>query len=302
MRACPLTLLLLASVQVMVPPLSQASVDPAPGIAETLAAARDGRIEALRYALEFRIPARPEDPIEGQVAIRFTLKDVSQPLVLDFAGGAERVRSLNINQVPARYRAMNGHLVVPAGALRTGEQTIAIEFLTGGAPLHRNPDFLYTLFVPARAHLAFPCIDQPSLKARYTLALEVPAAWEVVANGAEIGREQKGDRVRVRFAETPPLPTYLFAFAAGRFQVESARRNGRLFRMFHRETDTAKVARNREAIFDLHAAALAWLEQYTGIPYPFGKLDIVLIPCFQFSGMEHAGAIFYNASGLLLEA
>ena len=71
--------------------------------------------------------------------------------------------------------------------------------------------------------------------------------------------------------------------------------------MFHRETDAAKVARNRDAIFDLHAAALAWLEQYTGIPYPFGKFDFVLVPAFQFGGMEHPGAIFYNASGLLLD-
>ena len=40
---------------------------------------------------------------------------------------------------------------------------------------------------------------------------------------------------------------------------------------------------------------------YTAIPYPFGKFDFVLIPAFQFGGMEHAGAIFYNASGLLLD-
>ncbi len=83
------------------------------------------------------------------------------------------------------------------------------------------------------------------------------------------------------------MPTYLFAFAAGKFSVETADRDGRTFRMFHRETDAAKVARNRDAIFDLHARALAWLEDYTGIPYPFGKFDFVLIPSFQFGGMEH---------------
>ena len=49
-------------------------------------------------------------------------------------------------------------------------------------------------------------------------------------------------------------------------------------RMFHRETDATKVARNRDAIFDLHAAALDWLERYTGIPYPFGKFDFLLVP------------------------
>jgi len=65
------------------------------------------------------------------------------------------------------------------------------------------------------------------------------------------------------FAETEPVSTYLFAFAAGRLSIETAERNGRIFRMFHRETDREKVARNRDAIFDLHAAALEWLERYT---------------------------------------
>jgi aminopeptidase N len=71
--------------------------------------------------------------------------------------------------------------------------------------------------------------------------------------------------------------------------------------MFHRETDAAKVTRNREAIFDLHDRALSWLTDYTEIPYPFGKFDFVLIPSFQFAGMEHAGAILYNQARLMLD-
>ena len=157
------------------------------------------------------------------------------------------------------------------------------------------------MFVPARAHLAFPCFDQPDLKARWTLALDVPAEWQALANGAPIETVPGKGRTRVRFAETQPLSTYLFAFAAGRFSIETAERDGRTFRMFHRETDAAKVARNRDAIFDLHAASLAWLEEYTGIPYPFGKFDFLLVPSFQFGGMEHPGSIFYNASALLLD-
>ena len=103
------------------------------------------------------------------------------------------------------------------------------------------------------------------------------------------------------FAETQPLPTYLFAFAAGKFSIETAERNGRTFRMFHRETDAAKVARNRDAIFDLHARALAWLEDYTAFPTRSASSTSSLIPSFQFGGMEHPGAIFYNACGLMLD-
>src|SRR4029079_9572332 len=123
---------------------------------------------------------------------------------------------------------------------------------------------------------------QPDLKARYTLELTIPVDWQAVANGAETSREASGHGSHVRFAKPQPIPTYLFAFAAGKFQIETAERSGRTFRMFHRETDAKKVARNREAMFDLHAAALAWLEQYTGIPYQFGKFDFVLVPSFQF--------------------
>lgn len=71
--------------------------------------------------------------------------------------------------------------------------------------------------------------------------------------------------------------------------------------MYHRETDVEKVDRNKDTVFDLHASALTWLEDYTDIPYPFGKFDFVLIPGFQYGGMEHPGAIFYRDTGLLLD-
>ena len=192
-------------------------------------------------------------------------------------------------------------MILPASALGPGNNIVVIDFDAGDGPLNRNDDFLYTIFVPARAHEAFPCFDQPDLKARWTLELAVPAEWETLANGAEVAHSESAARKRVTFAETEPISTYLFAFAAGKFSVEQAQRNGRTFRMVHRETDARKVARNRDALFDLHAAALEWLERYTGIPYPFGKFDFFLVPAFQFGGMEHPGAVFYNAPGLMLD-
>src|SRR5579871_707168 len=271
-----------------------ATVPPGPGISEALANDRAAAISNLRYRLTFRIPEKKTEPIHASEVIRFSLR-APRAVVLDFDQPRDHVRRLRVNGKPAEFVATEGHLILPGAP--AGENEIAIEFIAGDEALNRNDDFLYTLFVPARAHLAFPCFDQPSLKARFTLDLEVPPLWQLVANGAEAGRHGAA----VRFAETPPLPTYLFAFAAGKFQVETAVRNGRTFRMFHRETDAAKVARNRDALFDLHARALAWLEDYTRIPYPWGKFDVILIPSFQFGGMEHPGAILYNASALMLD-
>jgi len=277
-----------------------------PGVSEALARERAAAIRDLRYELTFLVPSARRDRVQGRAAVTLTLRSPHR-LVFDFAQPRESVRSVKVGGVEITVRFEDGHVIVPADATKAGANRIELEFVAGDDALNRNDEFLYTLFVPARARFAFPCFDQPDLKARYTLRLSVPEGWQAVANGAGKvagagGSDGAGSGFRTfEFVETEPLPTYLFAFAAGRFSVETATRDGRAFRMFHRETDAAKVARNRDAIFELHASALTWLESYTAIPYPWGKFDFVLIPSFQFGGMEHAGAILYNASGLLLD-
>jgi aminopeptidase N len=275
------------------------AVTPGAGVPLSLAEERARRVSDLRYELHFAIPSETAAPITGTVTIRFRLNDASRPLALDFS--PQSPIGVQANGRTLTLSAAADHLVIHQADLREGSNEITIGFTAGDASLNRNPDFMYTLFVPARARLAFPCFDQPDLKARYTLTLDVPREWEALGNGEESSRDERRTGRTIRFVETPPLPTYLFAFAAGRFQIETAERNGRRFRMFHRETDAAKVTRNREAIFDLHASSLEWLERYTGIGYPMGKFDFLLVPSFQFGGMEHAGAIFYNAAGLLLD-
>jgi aminopeptidase N len=275
---------------------------PAAGVAESLAKERATRVADLRYALSFTVPADRSERVAGRATITFTLRDAAAPLALDFE--PDRMGALHMVDVggsPVEAGLINGHILVPASALRAGTNTISLDFDVGDAPLNRSDAFLYTIFVPARAHEAFPCFDQPDLKARWTLVLDVPGGWEAVANGAETARASSSGRTRFTFAETAPFSTYLFAFAAGQFFVEQAERGERTFRMVHRETDAQKVDRNRDTIFDLHTAALDWLERYTGIAYPFGKFDFFLVPAFQFGGMEHPGAVFYDAAALLLD-
>jgi aminopeptidase N len=271
------------------------------GVSEGLARSRASRLTNVRYDLSLSVPF-DRGAIAARESIAFLLRDESVALAIDFAPNrAGTLRHVQVGGKPVAMRHVNEHIVIPAYALRAGENVVQFDFDLGDAPLNRSDDFLYTIFVPARAREAFPCFDQPDLRARWTLAIEVPDGWEVVANGAEISRTSHQGRTRFSFAETAPLPTYLFALAAGKLSIEHEVRGPRSFRMFHRETDAGRVARNRSALIDLHAAAIDWLEQYTGIPYPFGKFDMLLIPAFQFGGMEHPGAIFFNADKVLLD-
>lgn len=208
---------------------------------------------------------------------------------------------MRANGHPSSYQFIDEHIIIPADELHEGDNIIKIEFVAGESSLNRNPDYLYTLFVPDRARTAFPAFDQPGLKTTYTLTLIIPHEWDALAN-APLLSDSAGNGTRtLQFAESDPLPTYLFSFVAGRFERITRTINGRNMTMLHRETDAEKVSRNTEDIFEYHASSLSWLEEYTGIEYPYQKFDFALIPSFQYGGMEHTGAILYRASSLFLD-
>jgi len=271
------------------------------GVSEQLARSRAGRLADITYRLRFDIPADEQLPIPARATIGFDLADNATPLQLDFRGERSSIRSLRINDAPAEILLASEHIVLSASGLRRGRNEVDIEFIAGDGSLNRNPDFLYTLFVPDRARTAFPLFDQPDLKARFELALVLPAGWKALANAPLAQRVELGEgRVEHRFALSDLISSYLFAFVAGEFQAITREVNGRSMTLLHRETDAAKVARNVDALFELHGQSLAWLEAYTGVAYPFAKFDFALLPGFPYGGMEHAGVIAYRASNLLL--
>ncbi|MBK7477068.1 MAG: ERAP1-like C-terminal domain-containing protein [Haliscomenobacter sp.] len=271
-----------------------------PGVSLALAEERAARISELEYDLFFNLPDSAHQPIPAEVALRFQLSQKA-PLQLDFREKPDHLKSVRVQGKSIQADFREGHLVIPAKYLRKGLNEIAVEFTAGNLSLNRNEDYLYTLLVPDRASTVFPCFDQPDLKARYILELEMPSGWEASANGALEEERAVNGRKRLRFRATKPFSTYVFAFAAGQFQKRTQSRAGREMIMYYRETDEEKVARNAGVIFDLHAQAIAWLEEYTQVPFPFDKLDFVLLPGFQYGGMEHIGNIFYREGSLFLD-
>ena len=163
--------------------LAAAVEPPGTGIPESLARDRAAAISDLRYDLTFTVPANRTTPVHGRAVLRFVLK-TPRLVVLDFAQPAERLLGVRNGRGAVGASVQNGHVIVPAEATQAGQNEITIDFTAGDEALNRNDEFLYTLFVPARARLTFPCFDQPDLKARYTLTLDVPTDWQAVANGA----------------------------------------------------------------------------------------------------------------------
>jgi aminopeptidase N len=270
-----------------------------PGTSLALAEARKKNISDIHYALALDIPAAKSESINGEVTITFQLRNNTSPLQLDFNAPASNLQDIIVNKSKTIPTWENEHVIIDNGLLTDGLNVVQIKFVAGDAALNRNDDYLYALFVPARASTCFPVFDQPDLKATYHLEVRIPHEWEAMSNGRIIASENVGSKKHITFSETKPTSTYQFAFTAGKFHVASDEGSG--MRMFYRETDSLKVAANLGKIFELHRQALAWLKDYTGIDYPYEKFEFALMPAFQFGGMEHPGNIYYRESSLFLE-
>lgn len=271
------------------------------GISRQLAEWRSRHISEVEYDLDFHIPQAIREPVTGHERIRFKIQTRKNDLQLDFKSDSGAISAITCNGEDVPVVTRDEHVVIGKEYLKAGQNELGLTFTIPDQSLNRNPEFLYTLFVPDRASTAFPCFDQPDLKAQFCLSLDVPVFWQAVANGAAKQIVPSGTRKQYRFARTEPLPTYLFAFSAGKFDTINRSRNGHRYTLYHRETDSLKLKRNAEEIFRLLFLSIDRIETYTGIPLPFPKYDLVAVPSFQYNGMEHPGAVLYRSSSLFLE-
>jgi len=156
--------------------------------------------------------------------------------------------------------------------------------------------YVYTQFEPTDARRAFPCFDQPSFKVPWLVTLHVPKEDKAFANYPESSQSDDANGMKVvHFAETAPLSSYLVAFAVGPFDVVDAGKVGKVpVRIITPMGRGGEAKYAAESIPEL----LALLERYFGRPFPFAKLDSVVMPISNFA-MENAGLITYGQSMLL---
>lgn len=157
-----------------------------------------------------------------------------------------------------------------------------------------------TQFEATDARRAFPCWDQPDFKATYTVTLIVDEGLMALSNAAETSRETlSSGRVKVSFAETMKMSTYLVAFIVGELEAtEPLDVDGTPLRIIAPPGNKHLTA----FALDIGAHSLRYYSKYYDIPYPGDKLDMVAIPDFSFGAMENLGCITYRETALLLDA
>ncbi len=255
-------------------------------------------LEAGTFRGEVRIDVRLERP-RGDIVLHATELSIEQ--------AAAEVDGRTIPLRASLDRHDETVTLRPARPLRPGAVTLRLRF--AGA-LNRHLRGLYaasaggaryafTQCEAADARRIFPCFDEPAMKARFHVAVTARTGDTVLANGPAAREETpRGGARTVHFAPTPPLSTYLFALAVGPLEASDVRHVGPTpIRVWH------VPGKGHLAAFGLEAGAeaLARLEEYFDIPYPYSKLDLVAVPDFEAGAMENAGAVFFRETLLLLD-
>jgi puromycin-sensitive aminopeptidase len=155
-----------------------------------------------------------------------------------------------------------------------------------------------TQFEATDARRAFPCWDEPAMKAVYKVTLVVDEHLAAYSNaGIEHTEQLGGGKKAVVFKDTIKMSTYLLAFIVGEFEATSPVDAGTPLRVVH-------VPGKRELTSwaeQIGAFSLKFFANYYGIPYPGDKLDLIAIPDFAAGAMENLGAITFRETALLAD-
>ena len=269
-----------------------------------------------RYDLEMR-PDLEGGSFSGSVSIHVEVRAGSSQILLNSVGlsvgRATITDSTGSRHLDVRADIDNERIaLIPEGGTQSGDATIDLDFT--GALDDRLRGFYHstitnadgttdsiatTQFQSTDARRAFPCFDEPDLKATFAIALVVPEGLFAVSNSAELSRTPVGDGTdRLVFAETIPLSTYLIAFVVGPLEAtDPVDVDGTPVRVIH------PPGKGHLTSFALEVAAhsLRWFQKWYDIDVPGGKVDLVALPDFAFGAMENLGCITFREVLLLVD-
>jgi alanyl aminopeptidase len=210
--------------------------------------------------------------------------------------------------VPMHARMVGGEFLgietdVPVGPVRNGVLTVKYQGRLSDkqvlGPYRRRVEgkwYVYTTFTPIEARRAFPCFDEPRFKTPWEISIHIPRDLKAFSNALPRSEsEESGGMKLVRFAPTALLSSEVVAFAVGPFDVYPGQSSVPVSVV----TPRGHVMEGQAGV-QATAEILPRLEAYTGIPYPWSKLDHLALPVGAYGAVENPGLITYLSARLLV--
>lgn len=161
---------------------------------------------------------------------------------------------------------------------------------------------LSTQFEATDARRAFPCLDEPLLKATFKVRITANSEWTIISNTPVESQSDASDGLKtVEFEKTPIMSTYLLAWACGDFEyVESFTKdeyNGKPLPV--RIYTTKGYIHEAQLASEITPKIVDYFSKIFQIKYPLPKLDLIAVHSFSHNAMENWGLITYRSTALL---
>ncbi|KAL3713102.1 hypothetical protein TMatcc_001805 [Talaromyces marneffei ATCC 18224] len=162
-----------------------------------------------------------------------------------------------------------------------------------------------TQFEACDARRAFPCFDEPNLKAEFDFEIEVPKDLVALSNmpvKSERDGSKEGWKI-VSFERTPIMSTYLLAWAVGDFGYVEAKTE----RKYNGASIPVRVYTTKgleeQARYALECAhkTIDYFSELFGIEYPLPKSDLLCVHAFAAGAMENWGLVTYRTTAVLFD-
>ncbi|KAM9167752.1 leucyl-cystinyl aminopeptidase isoform 1-T1 [Mergus octosetaceus] len=159
--------------------------------------------------------------------------------------------------------------------------------------------FAATQFEPLAARSAFPCFDEPALKATFLVKIKREEKLTALSNMPKKATTPVTNGiVQDEFFVSLKMSTYLVAFVVADLKNISRETNGSLVSVYAipQHINQAEYALNTTV------KLLEFYQKYFLIDYPLEKLDLVAIPDFQSGAMENWGLVTFRETTLLYDS
>lgn len=260
-------------------------------------------LTSFTFAGEERVAVKVHQPTAEVVLNALELE-------LDEAAAERAGKTLRATKIELEPQRERAHIHFPQ-PLEPGDWTLTIKFRgilndklhgfyrsTYTDSAGKSHTLATTQFEATDARRAFPCWDEPALKAVYKVTLVIDEKLSAFSNGGlERERSLGNGKKEVVFKDTIKMSTYLLAFIVGEFEAMPPVDAGTPLRVVHVPGKQGLSGWARE----IGAFSLKFFANYYGIPYPGDKLDLIAIPDFAAGAMENLGAITFRETALLAD-